>query len=103
MISIVFILATFFNALYWTAKLGAEQYAFLFGIHKSFISIFGLYSLLNFLAVCSLVADTIIRWDEYETLGQQKWRMSLTVLIAFSFGSQVLLALMSLFTRGEIV
>ncbi len=103
MISVIYILATFFNLLYWVAKIGASEYSSLFAIHKSFIGVFGLYSLLNFLAASSVTADTIIRWDEYHEKGQVKWRMTLAALIAFSFGGQVLLALMSLFTTGEIL
>jgi hypothetical protein len=103
MISVIYFLATFFNALYWIAKIGAQEYSTLFAIHKGFIGVFGLYSLLNFLAASSVTADTIIRWDEYHEKGQVKWRMALTVVIAFSFGSQVLLAMMSLFTTGEIL
>jgi hypothetical protein len=103
MISVIYFLAAFFNALYWVAKIGAQEYSTLFAIHKGFIGVFGLYSLLNFLAASSLIADTIIRWDEYHDKGQVKWRMALTALIAFSFGGQVLLAMMSLFTTGEIL
>ena len=103
MISVIYFLAAFFNALYWVAKICAQEYSTLFAIHKGFIGVFGLYSLLNFLAASSLVADTIIRWDEYHEKGQVKWRMALTALIAFSFGGQVLLAMMSLFTTGEIL
>jgi hypothetical protein len=103
MISVIYFLAAFFNALYWVAKIGAQEYSTLFAIHKGFIGVFGLYSLLNFLAASSLIADTIIRWDEYHEKGQVKWRMALTALVAFSFGGQVLLAMMSLFTTGEIL
>ena len=103
MISIIFFVAGFFNVLYWVAKIGAQEYTTLFAIHNGFISVFGLYSLLNFLAASSLMADTIIKWDDYQEKGQIKWRMAFTVFIAFSFGGQVLLALMSLFTTGEIM
>jgi hypothetical protein len=103
MITIVFVLSVIFNALYWVTKFFANEWSVFYSIHKSFIDVFGIFALLNFLAASALLADTIIRWDEWQAKSQVTLRMTLAAIIAFSFGAQVLLAMMDLFAAGQIM
>lgn len=86
-----------FNLIYWPGKLFG-----LFGsAYSTIIDHFFLLFLLEFLAVASLFADIIIRWDKFSPT-QQKLRFVLTLLFCGSFVIQLILSVMELYIKGSV-
>jgi hypothetical protein len=102
MVILVFILGFFFNALYWITKLTYVQYSWSSAIHHQFNEVMGWFVLLNFLAVATLYADTIIRWEEWKNNNQHVKRLLVMVLLACSWGGSVLISVLELYTLGGI-
>ena len=102
MILVVFILSLFFHLLYWSTKFLALQFSWASSVHLEFNAVFGWYTLLQFLAVASLYADTVIKWDEWKENGQAGRRMFFSVLSVFAWIAQILLAVVDLYTAGQL-
>ncbi len=102
MVILVFILGVFFNLLYWITKLTYIQYAWSSTIHHQYNDVMGWFVMLNFLAVATLYADTIIRWEEWKGKNQHLTRLLVMVLLACSWGGTVLISVLELYTLGGI-
>jgi hypothetical protein len=102
MVILVFIIGMFFNTLYWITKLTYIQYGWSSSIHYQFNDVMGWFVMLNFLAVATLYADTIIRWEEWKGKNQHLTRLLLMVLLACSWGGTILISVLELYTLGGI-
>lgn len=102
MILIVFIGASVFNFLYWISKLMFMEIGWCATVHHQYNEVMGWFVFLNFLAVISLFADTIVRWEEWKKIGQHQWRLAWMVLLVSSWGGTVLLSVLELYTLGGI-
>jgi hypothetical protein len=102
LINVVFGLSLFFHLLYWITKSFAAKWSWAFSIHSEFNGVFGWYTLLQFLAVVSIFADTVIRLDEWREKGQSTIRLSLSILCVFGWIVQLLLAVVDLYTAGQL-
>jgi hypothetical protein len=102
LINVVFTLSIFFHLLYWITKSLATKWGWAFSIHHEFNAVFGWYTILQFLAVVSLFADTVIRLDEWREKGQSSLRLSLSILCVFGWIVQILLAVVDLYTAGQL-
>jgi hypothetical protein len=49
-----------------------------------------------------LYADTVIKWDEWKENGQAGRRMFFSVLSVFAWIAQILLAVVDLYTAGQL-
>ena len=102
MVILVFIIGMFFNTLYWITKLTYIHYGWSSSIHYQFNDVMGWFVMLNFLAVATLYADTIIRWEEWKGKNQHLTRLLLMVLLACSWGGTILISVLELYTLGGI-
>ncbi len=102
MVILVFILGMFFNLLYWITKLTYIQYGWSSSVHYQYNDVMGWFVMLNFLAVATLYADTIIRWEEWKGKNQHLTRLLLMVLLACSWGGTILISVLELYTLGGI-
>jgi len=102
LINVVFILSIFFHLLYWITKAFSAQWTWAFNIHHEFNAVFGWYTILQFLAVVSIFADTVIRLDEWREKGQSSLRLTLAIVCVFAWIVQILLAVVDLYTAGQL-
>ena len=90
-------LLVLYNLLYWSGKFLGLPEMFYLEVAKHW----KLITLLEFLAVASVVVDIIVQFDRFP-LKQARMRMILSAILGVLLGLRILLGVIELYMRGEI-
>lgn len=97
LIGLTLVFLSLYNIVYWLCYL----FGLLPGFYAEVIGHWKLVTFFEFLAVASLAADIIIRYDQFD-LRERKWRFTLTAGLGVLFALRFLLGVIEIFMRGEM-
>jgi hypothetical protein len=86
-----------YNLLYWSGKFLGFPESFYLEVAKHW----KLITLLEFLAVASVVVDIIVQFDRFP-VKQSRIRMILSAILGILMGLRILLGVIELYMRGEV-
>lgn len=97
MINVTLMALGVYNVLYWMSK----GMGFIPGFHEAIITHWKLITFLEFLAVASVAADIIIRYDTFpEKIRKQ--RLIATAGVGFLWLLKVIFGVIELYMRGKV-